>query len=372
MHKQVARLLIIASILFLGYFALSLISNISQLALWVDHTTPGVGQVVFWGLLAIFAVLIVTPVVIYYRLPKPLIPPKEATPQALAEYCAALRVHLAQNPCLAGISLQTDEHVREALEQLSSKATEIIKETASAVFVSTAVMQNGRLDALFVLAAQIRMLWKIAKQFHQRPSPRQILYLYSNVGANVLISDNVQEIDFAELTTPIVVSILPSLKGGIPRLQGVSTLLVNSMANGAANAFLTLRTGLLALAYCRALSEPLRPALQKSVTLAALKLVAEVVRERGAAVAKKSWAIVSDVMMDTTETVVDSAKIATSVAMEKVSTTVTSVKETVVDVGKAVADKTVQGLAVTKDKVAEGAGFLRKTSERIFPTISND
>lgn len=372
MNKQVARMLIIVSIFVLGYFALSLVSIISQLALLVEHSIPGFGQVFFWGLLVVFAGLLIAPAVIYYQLPKPLTPPKESTPQALAAYSAALRVHLAENPRLAGVLLETDEQVRNALALLSAEATKIVQDSASAVFVSTAVMQNGRLDALFVLAAQVRMLWKIAKVFYQRPSPRQILYLYSNVGTNVLIADNVQEIDFSELTTPIVVSILPSLKGGIPGLQGISTLLVNSMANGAANAFLTLRTGLLARAYCEALSEPLRPILRQSVTLAALTLVGEIVKEQGAAVAKRSWTIVSDAVEGTTEAVVDSAKKATSVAMGKMGATVTAVKDTALDVGKVVADTTEQGLAFTKDRVTDGADFLREMPGRIFSAIKSD
>ena len=121
-----------------------------------------------------------------------------------------------------------------------------------------------------------------------------MLYLHSNVGANVLIADNIQNIDFAELATPIVVSIFPSMKSGIPGLQGISTVLVNSMANGAANAFLTLRVGLLAKAYCEALTTPSQGAVRQSTTTKALGLVATIVKEQGRRVASKSWDTVRD------------------------------------------------------------------------------
>lgn len=52
-------------------------------------------------------------------------------------------------------------------------------------------MKNGRLDGLVVLSCPLRMLWRIASVYYQRPPPRQMLYLYSNVGANVLFADNI-------------------------------------------------------------------------------------------------------------------------------------------------------------------------------------
>jgi hypothetical protein len=144
-----------------------------------------------------------------------------------------------------------------------------------------------------------------------------MLYLYSNVGANVLIADNIQDIDFAELATPIVVSVFPSMKGGIPGLQGISTLLVNSMANGAANAFLTLRVGLLAKAYCEALTTPEQSAVRQSTTTRALGLVATIVKEQGRRVANKSWETLRDTVVTATDTTIQGVKRAVSKTSEK-------------------------------------------------------
>jgi hypothetical protein len=135
-----------------------------------------------------------------------------------------------------------------------------------------------------------------------------MLHLYGNVAASVLIADNIQEIDFAQITTPIVASIFPSIKGSIPGLQGVSTLLVNSLSNGAANAFITLRIGLIAKTYCAALSAPLESNVRKSSTVEALALVADIVKEQGGRIVEKSWQMVRDSFVDVTEATVQGVK----------------------------------------------------------------
>jgi hypothetical protein len=288
MTKVVARILVAASLAAIGYFVLSLVSAVAQLANFADRLYPGSALWVFWGLIVFFSGLLLTPVIFYSRLPKPPLPPADDDPAATETFLSALREHLKGNPHLSGMKLAANEEIPLALAKLGDQADAVIKRTASAVFVSTAVMQNGRLDGLFVLVSQLRLVWRIASIYHGRPSPRRILHLYGNVGANVVIADNLQEIDFAEIATPIVASIFPSIKGSIPGLQGISTLLVNSLSNGAANAFLTLRIGLVARAYCAALSAPKENSVRKSTITEALALVAGIVREQGGRVVEKS------------------------------------------------------------------------------------
>jgi hypothetical protein len=140
----------------------------------------------------------------------------------------------------------------------------------------------------------VRMTYRIASTYYRRPSPRQMLYLYGNVGANVLVADNLTDVDFAGIVTPVVTAAIPSLKGAVPGLQGISHLLVNSFANGAANAFLTLRVGLIARDYCAALTHPDKARIRKSATLAALTMVADIAKEQGSRVAQAAWGAVSD------------------------------------------------------------------------------
>jgi hypothetical protein len=308
MNKVIARILVAVSLAVLGYFLLSLASAIAQLADFADRLYPGSATGIFWSLTLLFSGLLLTPVYLYSRLPRPPMPPANDDPATMKSFLDALREHLKDNPRLADMELASNEEIPLALSRLGNEADAVVKCTASAVFVSTAVMQNGRLDGLLVLVSQLRLVWRIATIYHGRPSPRRMLSLYGNVGASVLIADNLQEIDFAEIATPIVAAIFPSIKGGIPGLQGVSTLLVNSLSNGAANAFLTLRVGLIAKAYCAALSAPTENSVRRSSTVEALSLVAGIVREQGGRVAEKSWQRVRDTVTEATEATVQGVK----------------------------------------------------------------
>ena len=318
-YKSIQTILVFIGLLLLAFFGVTFLSSLAQLAAFVDRSIPGTERIVFWVMLLLFSVLLATPLILYFRLPKALIPPHDEAPEELASYRAALIAQMKGNALLSGISIETDEEMAAALSILRQAAENVVKETASAVFVSTAVMQNGRLDGLIVLATQLRLLWRIARIYYSRPSPRQMLYLYSNVGANVLIADSIQEINFAEITAPIVVSIVPSAKGALPGLQGIGMLLVNSLANGAANAFLTLRIGLLARNYCEALRAPERSTLRHSVTLAALSLVAVIVKEQGTSIVKASWDVVSSTVSSAGEAGWEATKAAAETMCKKTS-----------------------------------------------------
>lgn len=294
MTKTVLRLLALIAAFVILYAAVMLIAGITQVAAAADRISLGLGQPVFWTLLAIFAALAIAPVALYFRLPRPLTVPESSTGPEYDEYVRKLKAQLACNPLIAGAPLETDEDVAAAIACLDQQADAVVRGTASAIFASTAIMQNGRLDALVVFGSQVRMTYRIASIYYRRPSPRQMLYIYGNVGANVLVADNLADVDFSGIVTPVVTAAIPSLKGAVPGLQGISTLLVNSFANGAANAFLTLRVGLIARDYCAALTHPDKARIRKSATLAALTMVAEIAKEQGTRVAQAAWGAVSD------------------------------------------------------------------------------
>ena len=115
----------------------------------------------------------------------------------------------------------------------------------------------------------------------------------------MLVAENLQEVDFSGIVAPVVAAIFPSLKGAVPGLQGVSALLVNSMAHGAANAFLTLRVGHIARDYCAPLVRPDAAKVRRSATLAAMAQVGSIAKEQGTRVAQAAWSGVSGVVQST-------------------------------------------------------------------------
>jgi hypothetical protein len=299
MTRTVLRILAALAAFLVLYAGVVLVAGIAQVAAAADRISMGLGQPVFWALLGIFGALVAAPIVLYFRLPRPLTPPRVAEGPEYDAYLRKLKAQLAGNALLAGAPLESDEQVAEAIARLDREANTVVRNTASAIFASTAVMQNGRLDALVVFGSQVRMVHRIASIYYRRPSPRQMLYIYGNVGANVLIADNLADVDYAGIVTPVVTAAIPSLKGAMPGLQGISTLLVNSFANGAANAFFTLRVGLIARDYCAALTYPDKARSRRSATAAALVMVAEIAREQGARVAQAAWGAVTDAAKST-------------------------------------------------------------------------
>ena len=347
MNKTMARILVTVCTLVFIYLCIVLIASVVQLADAADRIYIGMGQPVFWILISVFLYFIISPAVLYFKLPKALIPPSEVSGPKHDAYLNELLRRLALNPRLSGYPLNSIEDISPAILVLSKEADKIIRETASSVFVGTAVMQNGRLDGLITLFTQARMVWRIASIYQQRPSPRQMLYLYTNVGATAFIAANIADIDFSALTAPIVVSILPSLKGGVPGLQGVSTLLINSLANGAANAFLTLRIGSIARQYSEALSYPSKRDVQRNATALAIGLIGQITKESSVNIVTNFWGAVKDTVVDAVDKTVDTSVQGIKGAAGKVSDTAISGAKVMSEA----LDSTVKGVKDVASKI---------------------
>src|SRR5205823_12623746 len=101
MTKTVVRLLALAAAFLILYAGVVLVAGIAQVAAAADRVSLGLGQPVFWTLLAIFGALAAAPIVLYFRLPRPLKPPQTAAGPEYDEYLRRLKAQLARNPLLA-------------------------------------------------------------------------------------------------------------------------------------------------------------------------------------------------------------------------------------------------------------------------------
>lgn len=290
MHKPLRTAALLLSLFLVAAFAVFLVTQTVQVVGLADRVHPVLGTGVLWGLLLLYAVCALVPLVVMLRLPKPLRPPaSEASPEFPA-HLRALGLRLQGNPLLRGRALSSREDIEAALRVLDGRADEIIRGTGSQVFITTAVSQNGSLDGLMVLLAQTRMLGQIARVYYQRPTVRELAFLYGNVASTALVATQLDDLDLTEQVQPLVSGVLGSAAGSVPGLQAASSLLVNSIVTGTANAFLTLRVGIIAKRYCGALVLPERRALRRLAVSQAAQMLGTIVRDGARRVGGAFWA----------------------------------------------------------------------------------
>jgi Domain of unknown function (DUF697) len=289
MNKTLKRIVFFASALIVFFFVLFVINQTAQVIQLAVKVNPSFGHFVFWALLLVYALLILIPVYLFLSLPRSLTPPKSEDAPEFNGYLAALKKRLASNSHLKGLELSNRQHVEEALSILGKKSDVIIRQTASTVFISTAISQSGRLDAFLVLSAQSRMIWRIARLYYQRPTLRDLIQLYANVAGTVFLASEFDDVDISEQVEPVLSSTLGALAVAIPGVQLAASLLVNSVLTGTANAFLTLRVGIIARRYCGSLVMTEKRTLRRTASAEAAKLLGSIVKQGTTQLSKALW-----------------------------------------------------------------------------------
>ena len=274
-----------ASLLVLATFLLVVVSQTAQVVELADRISPLFGTVVLWATIAVFTLLVLVPVVVLGRLPRTLTIPDAADGPEYEQYLRRLADRLSKNQLASAGGTVEIRDVEEAIARLDVRCNEIIRETAATVFLVTAVSQSGRFDALTVLGAHSRMVLAIAQAYYQRPSARQLLHLYANVAGTALIASEIEDIDIEEQVQPIIDASMGGFLGMIPGASTIAALLTNMVLTGSANAFFTLRVGIIARRYCAPIARPDRRAVRRAAAREALQMLRPVVSEGTAKVA---------------------------------------------------------------------------------------
>jgi hypothetical protein len=292
MNKTIKTLALLGSGPIVLSFSVVVVSQTAQVVQLAKEVHPVLGTATLWGLLISYGGLIGIPVVMVLRMPRPLSPPAIDSGPEFEAHLQELGRRLGANPRvrLASIPPVDRRGIEDVLRVLDDDATAIVKQMATTVFLTTAVSQSGRLDALLVLMAQSRMIWRIAHVYYQRPSLRELVHLYSNVAVTAFVAGELDDLELHQMIQPVVAGSLGATVGVIPGFQVFTTILVNSLLSGSANAFLTLRVGMIAKAYCGSLVAQPRTKLRRSATAESARLLSGIVRESGARVRDAIWA----------------------------------------------------------------------------------
>jgi len=251
MIQSVKKLLLPIAILVILGFVLFVINQVSGIYLLVSSYSQTAASVLLVVLSLLILSLVLWPVLLYARLPQPLKLPQSES--ELATYQKRLLKRLSRNQRLVaeGVQPKSVEDLDKALERLDELSNKVIAETATAVFLTTSVSQNGKLDALTILATQSRMVWKVAHVYYQRPTLRELVYLYANVAGSSFLAAEIEDLDISQQVEPVINSFLKNAGGkSIPVLGPTTNIILDSLLEGSTNAFLTLRVGNIAQQYC--------------------------------------------------------------------------------------------------------------------------
>jgi hypothetical protein len=277
MHKTLRAILLLVGALILLSFVLFVVGQTSRVVELAARLHPTAGAVTLWTLLGAYTLIVTAIVVLFLRLPPPLRPPASADSPELEAHLENLRRRLRGNPHVTG-DLASREEVEQALTLLGKRADELNRGSARQVFYLTALSQNGAIDAFVVLALLVRLVWRIGHVYYQRPTARDMVYLYSNVAATAFVAAGIEDIDVTELAPTLASSSSGSFEG-IPFLAGTSRVVANAMLSGTANCYLFLRAGILAKRYCGMLVREERRTVRKAAFVEAAKLLGVVAAE---------------------------------------------------------------------------------------------
>lgn len=132
-----------------------------------------------------------------------------------------------------GLGSDLREPLAAAINAQKESATIIIREHAVLVFVSTAISQSGRLDAIVVLVTNFRLVRTLVKHLGYRPPLPILIKIYTQIFLAALIADGIDDLDVEGIFGQFGFGVLAAIPG----------LVVDSILDGTINALFTLRVG---------------------------------------------------------------------------------------------------------------------------------
>jgi len=288
-QKYKWAIIVLSSIVILFFF-ITVVNQMMLFVTFISNYSAILGQAVFVIFSILLLALICLPAWFLIRLPARLPFPGPDRPDDVAAYKKKLAQNLNKNRYVVKSGITVDvANLEEAMKVLDDAAHNEVKETASVVFVSTAVSQSGKLDAFIVFTLLVKMVWRIAHIYNQRPSYTSLFSLYANVAGTTLIAGSVDEIDISEQLEPVLGELIgASVFGAIPGLSQISAFTFSCLMEGSINAFLALRMGEVTIGYCKSTATPDRKQLRKSASKSAALRLRRIISEF-------SWQVIASI-----------------------------------------------------------------------------
>ncbi len=283
----IKRLILFIGLFFILVLVLFIVNQVHLIYQLASEINPSFGKFILVLSSTLLLVLLSAPFYIYFRLPAPLAYPIDEA--GIPVFEKKLKARWKNHPIFLAekVDLEAAGGLGQARLLLQKESNRIIQRNASAVFLTTAISQNGKLDGLTVLATQIRMVWQIANLYNQRPSLREMSWLYGNVAITTLLAAELEDMDISEQVEPIINSVMGTSAGkSIPMFGSVTDVIMDSLLQGSINAFLTLRVGIICRQYCSATKLPARFSIRRNAFAEATLLLGNLVTRGSSQVVK--------------------------------------------------------------------------------------
>ncbi len=129
--------------------------------------------------------------------------------------------------------------------EIKNDIMKIVNSTSTKVMLTTALSQNSKFDAISVALLNIRMIMQICVKCGYHPTYLRLSKLIIKVFRNAMFAYAVQNLNLQDI---LIDGIDKLAKGALNAIPGLSTL-TKSITQGASNALLTLRIGIITRKY---------------------------------------------------------------------------------------------------------------------------
>ena len=107
MSKTLKNIAVVLAAFILVVFAVFVFNQTMQIVQSARAVNPMFGQGVMWALIFLYATLLVTPFVLWFRLPKRILPPTTSEGEHYDAFLAEFKKRLGRNPRLRGVCLDS-------------------------------------------------------------------------------------------------------------------------------------------------------------------------------------------------------------------------------------------------------------------------
>src|SRR5208283_2357267 len=159
MPKTAKRIILVVAAFIVVVFTIFLFNQTTQIVQSARAVNVVFGNGVMWGLIFTYCILLTTPLALWFRLPKRILPPETTEGAEYDRFLADSKKRLSRHPRLRGHALNSTTDIETALQKLDKHADDVATCTTKDRRFGTlcSYMQTWLRQLLSLLALRISM-----------------------------------------------------------------------------------------------------------------------------------------------------------------------------------------------------------------------